>query len=275
MTKFSSYFIEIELWQPFHYIYLHLTIFGIWSNNIQSARYVICVIIVRTLWYIGLAIWYTIWIVGHLCTSGVPFCVLTVKRAFLPLTDCRASLAVLKVSIIRLLRYDWLSGYWRVSNTVPCAMETGFLNISSIFYMAAYEWMHPKYDCRICKYFFCIHAKSYKHISTSHYESDVQSMNFCCKSSYWFFSHFSIQGYRKFMCLQLSQYWPYRYIFLHSTLNIVHVKPSEIFIIFELFPGQILWRAQNKWKFLTFYLKCAISRKGIGSIEKLKDGFYS
>ena len=65
---------------------LHLTIFGIWSNNIQSVQYVICVMIVRELWYIGLAIRYKIWIVAHLCTSRAPFCVLTVKRHCLPLT---------------------------------------------------------------------------------------------------------------------------------------------------------------------------------------------
>ena len=35
---------------------LHLTIFGIWGNNIQSVQCVICVMIVRGLWYIGLAI---------------------------------------------------------------------------------------------------------------------------------------------------------------------------------------------------------------------------
>ena len=60
---------------------LHLTIFGIWSNNIQSVQYVICVMIVRWLWNIGLAIRYTMWIVAYLA----PFCVLTVKRHCLPL----------------------------------------------------------------------------------------------------------------------------------------------------------------------------------------------
>ena len=34
---------------------LHLTIFGIWGNDIQSVQYVICVMIVRGSWYIGLA----------------------------------------------------------------------------------------------------------------------------------------------------------------------------------------------------------------------------
>ena len=64
---------------------LHLTIFGIWGNNIQSVQCVICVMIVRGLWYIGLVIRYTIMLriyVHH----GAPFCVLTVKRHCLPLT---------------------------------------------------------------------------------------------------------------------------------------------------------------------------------------------
>ena len=50
-------------------------------------------------------------------------------------------------------------------------------------------------------------------------------------------------------------------------------KPLEILMILELFLDQILWRARNKWKFLTFYLKCAISKKNIESIENLNDGF--
>ena len=41
--------------------------------NIQSVQYVICVMIVRGLWYIGLAIRYTIWIVVYLCTSWGTF----------------------------------------------------------------------------------------------------------------------------------------------------------------------------------------------------------
>ena len=111
---------------------LHLTIFGIWSNNILSVQYVICVMIVQGLWYIGLAIRYTIMLriyVHH----GAPFCVLTVNDTVSPWRDCRASLAVLQLSIIRLLQYDWLSGFWRVMNTVTCAMETWFLNIYSTF----------------------------------------------------------------------------------------------------------------------------------------------
>ena len=66
---------------------LHLTIFGIWSNNIQSVQYVICVMIVRGLWLVG-NWWYDtqyelLRIYVH---HGAPFCVLTVKRHCLPLT---------------------------------------------------------------------------------------------------------------------------------------------------------------------------------------------
>ena len=60
---------------------LHLTIFGIWSNNIQSVQYVI----VRGLWYIGLAIRYTIWIVAHLCTSRGTFLRINGKTTLSPL----------------------------------------------------------------------------------------------------------------------------------------------------------------------------------------------
>ena len=52
-------------------------------------------------------------------------------------------------------------------NTVTSAMGTRFLNKYSTFIMAAYELMLPKYDCRICKHLFCIHAKFYKHIILS------------------------------------------------------------------------------------------------------------
>ena len=38
-------------------------------------------------------------------------------------------------------------------------------------------------------------------------------------------------------------------------------KPFEILMLLEIFLDQMLWRARNKWKFLTLYLKCAISRK--------------
>ena len=64
---------------------LHLIIFGIWSNNIQSVQYVICVTIVRGVWYIGLAILYTIWIVAHLCTSRGTFLRINGKTTLSPL----------------------------------------------------------------------------------------------------------------------------------------------------------------------------------------------
>ena len=64
---------------------LHLTIFGIWSYNIQSVQYAICGIIVRGLWNIGLAIRYTIWIVAHLCTSRGTFLCINGKTTLSPL----------------------------------------------------------------------------------------------------------------------------------------------------------------------------------------------
>ena len=66
---------------------LHLTIFCIWSNTIQSLQYVICVMIVREIWSIGLAIRYTIWIAVHLCTSRGTFLRIQGKTSHcLPLT---------------------------------------------------------------------------------------------------------------------------------------------------------------------------------------------
>ena len=65
---------------------LHLTIFGIWSNNIQSVQYVICVMIVRGYEILG---WQYDTQYELLCIyvhHGAPFCVLTVKRHCLPLT---------------------------------------------------------------------------------------------------------------------------------------------------------------------------------------------
>ena len=74
--------------------------------------------------------------------------------------------------------------------------------------------------------------------------------------------------------IQLSQYWPYRYNSFCILLWILFMwKPWEILMIFELFLDQILWRARNKWKFLTFYLKCAISRK-ILEVSKIWMTFF-
>ena len=65
-----------------------------------------------------------------------------------------------------------------------------------------------------------------------------------------------------FCKIELSHYWSYCYYSFCILLWIFLMwKPFEILMIFELFLDQILWRARNKWKFLTFYQKCAISRK--------------
>ena len=62
--------------------------------------------------------------------------------------------------------------------------------------------------------------------------------------------------------VSLYSHWSYRYnSFCILFWILLMWKPSKIFMIFKLFFGQILWRARNKWKFLTFYLKCVISRK--------------
>ena len=58
----------------------------------------------------------------HTCTG---------PRFNLKTVSAGASLAVLQLSIIRILQYDWLSCYWRV---MKYAMETRFLNIYSTFY---------------------------------------------------------------------------------------------------------------------------------------------
>ena len=153
---------------------LHLTIFGIWSNNIQSVQYVICVMIVRGLWYIGLAIRYTIWIVAHLCTSRGTFLRINTVS---PWRDCRASLTVLQLAVNHKPTAIWLVLRILAGNE-HCNVCDGNMVSEYIFnfFMATYEWMHPKYVCRICNYLFCIHAKLYKHISPSYYKPDAQSL---------------------------------------------------------------------------------------------------
>ena len=112
---------------------LHLTIFGIWSDNIQSVQYMICFISYGILGWQYDTQYELLRIYVH---HDAPFCVLTIKRHCLPRgwPGCRASLAELQLSIIRLLQYDWLSGYWWVMITLTCAMENRFLNIYSTFY---------------------------------------------------------------------------------------------------------------------------------------------
>ena len=89
MAKFSSYFIEIEWWQSFHYIYqLHC----IWQSLVfEVITYCLC------------NTWFVLWLCGGrdilgwqydtqyellriYVHHGAPFCVLTVKRHGLPLT---------------------------------------------------------------------------------------------------------------------------------------------------------------------------------------------
>ena len=126
----------------------------------------------------------------------------------------------------------------------------------------ANEWVHPKYVCRICNYLFCIHAKFYKHISPSYFKPDAKSLKFCWRCSYWIIHSSVFKDSTNFRYTELTHYWSYRYNSFSILLWILLMwKPSKILMIFELFLDQILWRARNNWKFLTFYLKCAISRK--------------
>ena len=142
---------------------LHLTIFGVWSNNIQSVQYVICVMIVRGLCNIGLAIRYTIWIVAHLCTSRGTFLRINGKTTLSrvaggdPVVNHKATAIWLALRIL--------------AGDEHCNVCDGNMVSEYIFnfFMATYEWMHPKYVCRICSYLFCIHAKFYKHVSHSYF----------------------------------------------------------------------------------------------------------
>ena len=175
---------------------LHLSILGTWSNNIKSAQYVICVMIVRELWYIVLAIRYTIWIVAHLCTSRGTFWVLTAKRHSIPLMRLPrvaggAPAANHKATAI------WLAPRILAGNEHCNVRWKPVSEYISSFFIATYECMHPKCGCRICKYLSCIYAKFYKHIGPSYYKPDVQSLQFCWKCSYWIFSLFRIQGFHK------------------------------------------------------------------------------
>ena len=93
---------------------------------------------------------------------------------------------------------------------ITCAMETRFLNIYSTFFMATYQWMHPKYGC-ILKYLFCIHAKFYRHISPSYYKPDVQSLSLSGDVHIGYCHSLIFKDFTNFKWFQLSQYWLYRY----------------------------------------------------------------
>ena len=197
MAKFSSYFIEIEWWQSFHYIYqLHC----IWQSLVfEVITYRLCntwfvLMIVRGLWYIGLAIRYTIMLRIYV-QHRAPFCVLTVKRHCLPLTRL-PRVAGGAPAVNHKATAIWLALRILAGNE-HCNVCDGNMVSEYIFnfYMATYEWMYPKYVCRICNYLFCIHAKFYKYISPSYYKPDTQSLKFYWRCSYWIFPQFSIQRF--------------------------------------------------------------------------------
>ena len=143
---------------------------------------------------IGLAIWYTTMLriyVHH----GTPFCVLTVKRHCLSLTRL-PRVAGGAPAVNHKATAIWLALRILAGNE-HCNVCDGNMVSEYIFnfFMATYEWMHPKYVCRICNYLFCIHAKFYKHISPSYYKPDGQSLKFYWRCSYWISSQFSIQRF--------------------------------------------------------------------------------
>ena len=144
-------------------------------------------------------------------------------------------------------------------STVTYVMETRFLNIYSTFLMVPNEWMHPKYDCRICS------------VSMPNF-TNIQALVIINQmSKVWNFTADFQTGFSHSLVFKDTANWS-----RFNSANNGHIaiicfcillwillmwKLSEIFMIFKLFLGQILWRPRNKWKFLTFYLKCAISRK--------------
>ena len=193
---------------------------------------------------------------------GAPFCVLMVKRHCLPLT-LLPRVAGGAPAVNHKATAIWLALRILAGNE-HCNVRDGNMVSEYIFnfFMATYEWMHPKYVCRICNYLFCIHVKFYKHISPSYFKPDAQSLKFCWRCSYWIIQSSVFKDSTNFRYIVLSHYWSYRYNSFCILLWILLMwKLSKILMIFELFLDQILWRARNKWKFLTFYLKCAISRK--------------
>ena len=174
--------------------YIASDIFGIWDNNIKSAQYVICVMIVRGLWYIGLAIRYTIMLCIYV-HHGAPFCVLTVKRHCLPLARL-PRVAGGAPAVNHKATAIWLALRILAGNEHGNLCDANMVSEYIFnFFMATYEWMHPKYVCRICNYLFCNHAKFYKHISPSYYKPDAQSLKFYWRCLYWIFSQFSIERF--------------------------------------------------------------------------------
>ena len=200
MAKFSSNFIEIGWWQSFHYIYqLHC----IWQSLVFEVTTCSLCNTWFVLWQCGncdILVWQydtQYELLGIYVHRGAPFCVLTVKRHYLPLTRLprvaggAPAVNYMATAIWLALRILAGNEHCNVCDEKPVSEY-----IFNLF-MATYELMHPKYGCRICNYLFCIHAKFYKHISHSYYKPDVQSLKFCWRCSYWRFSQFSIQWFHK------------------------------------------------------------------------------
>lgn len=171
-------------------------------------------------------------------------------------------MAALELSI-KMHAASWLAGNsFQVVNIVTCTMESRFPNIYSTFFVAANVQTYRKYYCRIHDYLFCIYANLYKHKRPSYYKPDVQSMKLCYRSSNGIFSQFYFHGSGKYKWIQLRQFLSYRYNFFDILLwKGMTSKPSQRFLIFELFRDQILWRTRNNGKFYTFFINCAISEK--------------
>ena len=121
VATFSSYFIEIEWWQSFHYIYqLHC----IWQSLVFEF----------------LRIYF------H---HGTHFCVLSVKRHCLPFTRL-PHFAGGAPAVNHKATEIWLVLRVLTGNE-HCNVCDGNLVSEYIFNipMTAFEWMHPRYECRI------------------------------------------------------------------------------------------------------------------------------
>ena len=147
-------------------------------------------------------------------------------------------------------------------NTVTCAMETWFLNIYSTF-------LWPLLN--ECIQDMIVVFASMCSVSMPNFTSIYALVIMNQTSKVW---NFAANLYIDFSHSLVSNDTTNLSGF--NSANIDHIgmivcpfffwilfvsKPSEIFMILELFPGQILWRARDKWKFVTFYLKFIISRK--------------
>ena len=117
---------------------LHLVTFGIWSNNKQSVKYVICVMIVQALWYIwvGNTIHNMLRIYAN---RGAPFCILTVKWCCPPLART-LRFAGGAPAVNHKATAIWLAHC--EMNTLACTMEIRFLNIYRYNSLHGRKWMN-------------------------------------------------------------------------------------------------------------------------------------